>query len=1429
MKTKKFSGKMCRGLVVSAVLAAAATALALNPVYVSPTGSDTTGNGTAGNPVATIQKGITLCDVSGTVNVADGTYLGEVNVNKTVNLHGAGYATTIIQGPKGTGTGNTVTLGANNIVFEGFTVTREGNNPTDWATNKQSQGVIVSQSKTGITIQDCKLTGNRNALYMNNTQNHIVRRNIIDNNRTGVQFVNNVSGNVFTENEITNNWTMGVLFNFDSATLKTTGITIHGNKIAGNWYGDVVCRMTFSTAIFDLAGNWFGSNSAPTVSTAASTEPAYVDQIPVAFGGTAAAPGGMPNILGATSGLIAYNAWLDSATDTNSAAVGFQSDFALLHVSAASPLAAGATGRIQQAIGLCANGGTVSVASGTYPENGATNTGLLINKSITLVGPNAGKAGDDASRVAAAAIVPAIVLNASDSPREWSENPVVHITASDVVVDGFTVSGDNPSLTGYPYAGMNVCADLGILSEANNVHLVNNVVEKFTYIGVHSAGSQVSPHYTGMEFKHNLVQSVHDLNQLGYGFGLYCQATAADVSQNKFANTRTAIQIQPYDIAGTPMVVSGNVISAWRQGIYYNYAENGATAWTITGNQVSACTPPAPGPSGPVVWEGIRAETMRATSNGGLITGNTIDGAVALSDATHVWGGFAHAVWGMRYSGNASLSTQLFFTNNTVSNVQFGFVHDAPVDTTLTGNDITATQDVVRLQRYYGSTGTPQATGGTGNVDATGGNTFNGVASSGASLAQLFAIEDRITHKLDDSSLGFVRVKAGNVYVTPSSASVNRGVMVASASDTVHVQDGLYLDNVTVNKHVTIEGQSQAGVTVAPTGEDANANSSYAAPLQIGFLVASDNVTIRNLTIDGFANTSLTPGKRNFRSGIMTDFGTGDYNNLVVENVTARHIYRRGIYPVANTTAHTSGHQVINCSVDDVWSPDASSSFGIIAWDADTLMQGNTVTNSACGLASNMSSYSVAPVIVAHGNIVAGCDYGADFSGCAQGSSIGGPNSGDGNAFATTGDTGGQAITVQWTAGQVNVEGNTISVGGNETALLVYRAEQPTSNVIVRSNVITATNSYSTTSSEGVGVLLTDDSRLFGESSDGASYASLTSNTITGFATGVSVANLGVQPAPGMPVVATIGGTATDSNVIGGSTTGTGVLVTGALAQAQLDRNIIKGNGGAGIRYSLGGSLIARYNKIATNGTGVLVDSGSDLSGVDMQFNRITGNTAGATNNSTLGSLNALHSWWGSVSGPRNATTNPTGTGNPVSANVLYNPWYGQGNLLDDSDGDGVVNADEDVNLNGVVDPGETNFAAGAAGRDSDSDGFEDGVELLSGTDPLNAASHPAANAPRLTTSTDSDNDGFKDYYELEHGTDPGDPLSKPTLGDANGDTFVTPGDATILRRISLGTLQLSNYKANNLDLNRDGAIGPGDATILRRYSLGTITVLPTN
>jgi hypothetical protein len=75
---------------------------------------------------------------------------------------------------------------------------------------------------------------------------------------------------------------------------------------------------------------------------------------------------------------------------------------------------------------------------------------------------------------------------------------------------------------------------------------------------------------------------------------------------------------------------------------------------------------------------------------------------------------------------------------------------------------------------------------------------------------------------------------------------------------------------------------------------------------------------------------------------------------------------------------------------------------------------------------------------------------------------------------------------------------------------------------------------------------------------------------------------------------------------------------------------------------------------VANHATGLI-----DADTFAVASNKFVSNTTfGVQNAHTTVELNADHNWWGDASGPFNATSNPTGLGNPVSDNVDYTPYW---------------------------------------------------------------------------------------------------------------------------------------------------------------------------
>ncbi|MBK9708860.1 MAG: right-handed parallel beta-helix repeat-containing protein [Acidobacteria bacterium] len=342
---------------------------------------------------ATVQGGVDGVAASGQVIVYAGTYVEDVTINKSITVTGAGVATTTISGAIG-GLGSTVAIAANNVEFKGFKITRQGNSAATWNDPLNSAGIsIQGQAITGANIHDNLITQNRTGIDINNSNGHTVRNNVITDNRTGMIFRNQTDNLTVVENEITNNWTVGVLFldgsgGTNSPVQTALNSVFFNNNISANWYGQIVDRQSGGalpapgTNIKNFSGNWLGTAS-PFISTANSAEPGYAAQVPFTVpGGTAMPPGGQPDVLGPASANFDITPYLTTGTDTNvettpgRGTYGFQGDFSGVMANTIKVNSTGATSstptaadndytRVNSAVQAAMSGDTI-ILNGTF-------------------------------------------------------------------------------------------------------------------------------------------------------------------------------------------------------------------------------------------------------------------------------------------------------------------------------------------------------------------------------------------------------------------------------------------------------------------------------------------------------------------------------------------------------------------------------------------------------------------------------------------------------------------------------------------------------------------------------------------------------------------------------------------------------------------------------------------------------------------------------------------------------------------------------------------------------------------------------------------------------------------------------------------------------------------------------------------------------
>ena len=446
--------------------------------------------------------------------------------------------------------------------------------------------------------------------------------------------------------------------------------------------------------------------------------------------------------------------------------------------------------------------------------------------------------------------------------------------------------------------------------------------------------------------------------------------------------------------------------------------------------------------------------------------------------------------------------------------------------------------------------------------------------------------------------------------------TIHYAITNSLAGDVIHIMAGRYAESsIVVDKSLTIQGDplNRGLACVVPVAEDGNVDNAFDDNAQNGFVIKANNVTIEYLTINGRGNPSLTPGKDNFRAGIVTldasQAGGGVWNNLHVNNVVIRHAWRRGISVYPNSV---SGTLVENTRVDSV----AYNQAIYLAGQGQAL--NDTINHCFQGIVFNPDGTTPAGLIKASGNVLnhienfPGCwgDLGGGiYYGQPRGLEFNNTNSplrnvefsqNKLNTFGTEAvgiytvragagsvvsgniisfnsyDSQGMVLGWSYNDGGFLVTGNTIQVGYTGTGIAIFNSGSITTPMLLHGNTITGVNSLFVNPGSGTGVVVSN--RYLGGSDSGPSYVLIENgNSISGFVRGIDVLNL--LPSSPPPLSVTI------------------------------ENNDIFGNSMFGV----------------VNNTGSWVDAGEN--------------------------------WWGSCTGPYNGSLNPSGLGNPVSGFVTINPW----------------------------------------------------------------------------------------------------------------------------------------------------------------------------
>ena len=924
---------------------------------VTVSSSTTTGpvhNLNSGLSYCTIQSAIDAATAGDVITVDAGTYNEDVTINKTLKITGAEAATTKITGPIG-GSGSTVSIAANNVEISGFTITRDGNNTTDWNDpNLNAAGIAIQGTTiTGASIHDNIFMGNRTGIDINSSSGHTIHNNVITDNRTGLIFRNQTDNITFVENEVTDNWTVGILFldasgGTNSPLQTALNSTFFNNNISGNWYGQIVDRQSGgsiptpgTTNLKNFSGNWFGTNI-PVVTTANSSEPGYPSLIPVEFGGTATAPGGQPDIAGPASANFDFTPYLNSGTDVNvettsgRGTFGFQGSFSHLWVTADGSQTS-TTGRVQEGVDLV-SGSTVNITAGTFNENVVINTPVTLQGAgnTTILTPSTACSGNG------------ITINAN--------NTIVKDLKVTNYTDGIVVAASSVELNNIEsVSNCNYGIELG--NGINGLTVKNSKINNNTSVGIRAGtGAQMSNiTIDNCEVKANVQ-------------GMYI--AAANGPSNSFDN----ISIKNSDFSNNT-----------QKGMYFEKLSNAVIDNVTMDN--SGYDPSYNNNAGIDInlkygnYSNITIKNSTITNCGVSGTAANQDAPVAVAIKARDDGS---------YSGNPATLTGVTIINNFIEGPQngirfgeFGQTNNGPTNITVnenyfgngfankafinrTSNNITnatcnwygtiASGAVASLIYTNGTvTYSPYLLNGTDNDPAAG---FQPVLGSCGTSNMLYVNDNAQTGDHYTTAVGN---DANPGTSTLPFRTIQHAIDVAGTGDIIYVDAGTYAENIDLNKQLILKGSnfgidpnagSRIGESILVSAtSDPDPSSATAADI-LYVEAAGSGSTIDGFTLDG-DNPDLTSSININSANIDAVEALSAYDgisNVTVSNNIIKNLSYSGIdfYNYSNSGTATTGNLVSANKFDNIM---GDYGIGVLIYNnCYTNITGNTMTNVRVGV-----------------------------------------------------------------------------------------------------------------------------------------------------------------------------------------------------------------------------------------------------------------------------------------------------------------------------------------------------------------------------------------------------------------------------------------------------------------------------------------------
>lgn len=185
-------------------------------------------------------------------------------------------------------------------------------------------------------------------------------------------------------------------------------------------------------------------------------------------------------------------------------------------------------------------------------------------------------------------------------------------------------------------------------------------------------------------------------------------------------------------------------------------------------------------------------------------------------------------------------------------------------------------------------------------------------------------------------------------------STIQSAINAASEGATISIAKGTYVENVVVDKPVTLSGSGK-GTVIEPASSNpvCEGGSLCGGAASNVILVQANNVTISKLKVEG-DNPALTSGvvvggkDIDARNGIITNHLAGTYNGLTVSKVTVADIYLRGIYASSGGTFDFNHDTVENVQAEE-------QSIAIFAFEGSGVMEDNKVTAANDAISANWS------------------------------------------------------------------------------------------------------------------------------------------------------------------------------------------------------------------------------------------------------------------------------------------------------------------------------------------------------------------------------------------------------------------------------------------------------------------------------------------